>query len=121
MIKKRRYFDCKKRGYIIYDCFRKRKFVVILKNLVENNSSQKKVTFFKIEKKSFFILSSFILKDLFYQSYFMIQYILQNKIHVITLINTYAIGYGFINKKFVEIVCKTLEIKFQHPTKSKLI
>ena len=29
----------------------------------------------------------------------------------ITLTNIYAIGYGFINEKFVELICQVLKIK----------
>ena len=39
----------------------------------------------------------------------------------ITLADTYAFGYGFINKKFVEIICQILEIKLQCLIKPKQI
>ena len=60
-------------------------------------------------------------KDLFCESFFTVQYILKNKINAITLVDTCATWYGFINKKFIEIVCQTLEIKPQRLTKCKLI
>ena len=60
-------------------------------------------------------------KNLVCESLFTVQCILENKIHPITLVDTCATGYGFINEKFVEIVCQTLEIKPQRLTKPKSI
>ena len=60
-------------------------------------------------------------KDLFYESPFTVQCILGNKINAITLVDTYATGYGFIDEKFAEIVCQTLEIEPQRLTKPKPI
>ena len=37
------------------------------------------------------------------------------------LVDTYATRFSFINKKFVKIVCKKLEIQSQHLTKPKPI
>ncbi len=59
--------------------------------------------------------------DLFCKSLFIVQYTLGNKINAITLVHNCAIGYGFIDKKFVVIVCQTLEIEPQHLTKPKPI
>ena len=44
-----------------------------------------------------------------------------NKINATTLVDTGAIGYGFIDKKFAEIVCQTLKIEPQRLTRSKPI
>ena len=60
-----------------------------------------------------------MLKDLFYKSPFTIQYILGNKIMATILANTYVTGYGFIDKKFAEIVCQILEIESQYLIKPK--
>ena len=60
-------------------------------------------------------------KDLFYESLFIIQCILGNKIIAITLANTCATGYSFIDEKFAEKVCQILEIKPQCPIKLKQI
>ncbi len=60
-------------------------------------------------------------KDLFCESLFTVQYILGNKINAITLVDTCATRYGFIDEKFAEIVCQTLEIKPQRLTKPKPI
>ena len=46
---------------------------------------------------------------------------LGNKINAITLVDTCATGYGFIDEKFAEIVCQTLEIEPQRLTKPKPI
>ena len=40
----------------------------------------------------------------------MIQYELDNKINTIILVDIYAIEFGFIDKKFVEIIYKKLKI-----------
>ncbi len=60
-------------------------------------------------------------KDLFCESLFIVQCILGNKINAITLINTCATRYGFIDEKFAEIVCQTLEIELHCLTKPKPI
>lgn len=60
-------------------------------------------------------------KDLFYKSLFTIQYILADKIEVISLVGTYATKYDFINKKFAKKVYQVLEIKFQYLIKPKQI
>ena len=52
-----------------------------------------------------------MLKDLFYESLFTIQYILEKKIIATTLANTYATRYDFIGEKFIETVCHILEMK----------
>ena len=54
---------------------------------------------------------SFISKDLFYESLFIIQYTLGNKIIATTLANICAIKYGFIDEKFAKTVCQVFEIK----------
>ena len=60
-------------------------------------------------------------KDLFYESLFTIQYILENKIIATTLANTCATRYGFIDEKFAEIVYQILEIEPQCLIKPKQI
>ena len=50
-------------------------------------------------------------KDLFCESLFTIQCILENKIRATTLADTCAIGYGFIDEEFAETVCQVLEIE----------
>lgn len=60
-------------------------------------------------------------KDLFYKSFFIVQYILKKKINAIILINIYVTGYNFIDKKFTEMVCQTLVKKAQCLTKLKQI
>lgn len=42
LMKERRFFSCKKRGHIAYNCSKKKKIVTISKDLIENNSSQEK-------------------------------------------------------------------------------
>lgn len=49
-------------------------------------------------------------KDLFYESPFIIQYTIGNKIMATILADIYAIRYGFIDEKFVETICKVLKI-----------
>ena len=62
-----------------------------------------------------------MLEDLFCKSFLTIQCTLGNKIKATTLVDTCAIGFGFIDEKFVEIVCEKLEIQPQCLTKPKLI
>lgn len=50
-------------------------------------------------------------ENLFYKSFFIIQYILGNKINAIILVNIYTIRYGFINKKFSEVIYQMFKIK----------
>ena len=60
-------------------------------------------------------------KNLFCKSSFRIQYTPGNKIMTITLANTCATRYGFIDKEFMKIVCQVLEIKPQRLIKPKQI
>ncbi len=60
-------------------------------------------------------------KDLFCESLFTVQCTLGNKINAITLVDTCATGYGFIDEKFAKIVCQILEIEPQCLTKPKPI
>ncbi len=60
-------------------------------------------------------------KDLFCESPFTVQGTLGNKINAITLVDTCATRYGFIDEKFAEIVCQTFEIEPQRLTKPKPI
>ncbi len=60
-------------------------------------------------------------KDLFCESSFTIQCTLGNKIKAITLANTCATGYSFIDEEFAETVCQVLEIKLQCLIKPKQI
>ena len=50
-------------------------------------------------------------KNLFYESFFTIYYILRNKIKTIILADIYVIGYSFIDEEFAEIVCQVLKIE----------
>ena len=50
-------------------------------------------------------------EDLFCKNSLIIQYILSNQIKAIILVDTCATRFGFIDKKFVEIICKKLEIQ----------
>lgn len=68
------------------------------------------MTFVKFKEKNLFVFLLFILKDLFCGSFFTIWYILGNKIKVITLINTHAIRFDFIQKKFIKIIYIKIEI-----------
>ena len=58
-------------------------------------------------------------KDFFHESLFTIQYTLRNKIKAITLVNTFATRYGFIDEKFAETICQILKIELQCLIKSK--
>ena len=60
-------------------------------------------------------------KNSFYKCFLTIQCTLGNKIKVTTLVDPCAAGFGFINEKFIKIVCKKLEIQPQCLTKPKLI
>ena len=60
-------------------------------------------------------------KNLFCENPLTIQCTLGNKIKVTILIDTCATRFGFIDKKFAEIVCKKLEIQPQCLTKPKPI
>ena len=50
-------------------------------------------------------------KHLFCKIFLTIQYILDNKIKAIILVNTCAARYNFIEEKFAKIVCERLEIQ----------
>ena len=50
-------------------------------------------------------------EDLFCESLLTIQCTLENNIKAKTLVDTYATEFGFIDDKFVEIVCGELEIQ----------
>lgn len=56
-------------------------------------------------------------KDLFCESFLTIHCILGNKIKRTTLVYTCVTGFGIIDEKFVEIICKKLEIQPQRLTK----
>ncbi len=62
-----------------------------------------------------------MLKDLFYESSFIIQCILKNKIMDILLADTCTTGYGFIDEEFEKTVCQVLEIELQCLIKPKQI
>ena len=49
-------------------------------------------------------------EDLFCKSFLTIQCTLENKIKAIILVDTYTTEFGFIDKKFAEIIYKKLEI-----------
>lgn len=52
-----------------------------------------------------------MLKDLLYESSFIIQYIPKNKIIVTILANICSTEYGLIDKRFAKIVSQVLEIQ----------
>lgn len=60
-----------------------------------------------------------MLKNLFYESFFIIQYTPENKIKATTLVNTCATRYGFINEEFIETICQVLKIEPQYLIKPK--
>ena len=51
-----------------------------------------------------------MLEDLFCKSFLTIQYILGNKIKATILVDSCAIGFDFIDKKFAKFIYKRLEI-----------
>lgn len=57
-----------------------------------------------------FLSLLFLPEDLFCENFLIIQCILDNNINATTLIDTYAIEFDFINKKFARIIYKKLEI-----------
>lgn len=60
-------------------------------------------------------------EDLFCKNFFTVQYKLENKINVITLVNIYVTGYNFIDENFAEIDYQIFKIEPQRLTKSKPI
>lgn len=58
-----------------------------------------------------FVSLSFMLEKLFYKSLLTIQCTLENNIKATKLVNICDTGYGSINKKFMKIVCKKLEMQ----------
>lgn len=74
---------------------------------------KKKIAFSKDTEKCSIIFSSFISKNLFYKSFFIIQYRLKNKLIVTLLADIYITEYSLIHKKSAKIVCQILEIKLQ--------
>lgn len=71
---------------------------------------KKRGSSFQNYRKKNFCFIFWISKNLFYKSFFTIQYTLKNKIKAIILANICAIRSGFINKKFAKIICQILEI-----------
>lgn len=71
---------------------------------------KEKNRFFQKQKESLFFSFWFLPKNLFCKSFFIIQYMLNDKINTIILIKIYIIRFGFITEKFAKIVCKKLEI-----------
>lgn len=63
-----------------------------------------------MREQSLSVFLLFMLDNLFYEIFIIIQYILGNKIKAITFIDICTIGFDFINKKFAEIIYKSLEI-----------
>lgn len=54
LMKKRRYFNYKKKDHIIYDCLRKRKITIILDNVTEySNNNGKDWLFLKLWTKTY--------------------------------------------------------------------
>lgn len=112
-------FIYKEKDNFAYNCPRKKKVATILEDINKNSMSKKKLAPSKVGKSSLFIFLSFMSEDLFCRSFFTIQYILGNKINTIILIDIYTTRYGFINKKFAKIFCRTLEIEPQQLIKPK--
>lgn len=103
-------FRYKKKGHTAYDYLKKRKIVAISEDMYRYSDSQKKSSFFEYSgKKTLFVLLLFMSRNLFYKSLFIIQYTLGNIIKIITLVNTYIIGFAFIDKKFPEIIYKSFK------------
>lgn len=99
----------------------KEKMQLFQRILIRTAKVKEKSSSFQSKKKSLYIFLSFISKNLSCDSFFTIQYKISNKIKISTLINTYITRFGFIDKKFAEIVYQKLEIKSQCFTKQKLI
>lgn len=123
LMKKGRWFSCKKKGYTTYDYPEKGKITAIVESASENNNTQskKRVAFFNIKEKSLLLYSSFISKDLSYESPLTIKCTLGKKIKTTTLIDTCTTRFGLIDEKFMGIVWKGLEIQPQCLTKQKPI
>lgn len=68
-----------------------------------------------------FVLLLFISKNLFFESFFTIQYILNNNINTKIFADIYIARYDFNNEKFVKIICQMFQIEFQYLIKLKLI
>lgn len=58
-------------------------------------------------------------KNLFYKSLFIIEYILKSKITAIILVNTYTDSYDFIDKEYIEKICRVFKNKLQYLIKLK--
>lgn len=71
----------------------------------------KKICYSIDKEKGLIISTSFIPKDFFYKSLFILYCILKYKIQTILLANNYIIEYDILDKGFVNIVCKILEIE----------
>lgn len=65
----------------------------------------------KVAEKNLFVSLLFMLKNLFYESFLTIKYILGYKIKVKILVNILVTGFSFINEKFAKIICEKLEIQ----------
>lgn len=121
LIKEGKCFNYKKKEYIMINYLEKAKIFAItdISNVDNIENIDKKKSFCKDKKKRLTIFSLFMLKNLFFKSFFTIQYILINKIMAIILVDTCAIEYSFINKKFVKTVYQILQIKLQYLIKTK--
>ena len=74
LIKEKRCFSCKERGYTVYDYLKKRKIATISEGLIEDNSSQEKTSFFWSQNKEpFYFIIIYIRRPILQKffSYFM--------------------------------------------------
>lgn len=89
---------------------------IILEMLIK-----KKIAPSKNKEKNLIIFSFFKLINLFCKSFFIIKFILKNKIMAIISANTFITRYDFIDYKFADILCQILEMKLQCLIKFKQI
>lgn len=64
-----------------------------------------------MKKKSLFAFLLFLPKNISCESFQTIQYTLGNKIYIIIIVDICATRFSFIDEKFMELICKTFEIK----------
>lgn len=90
--KKDRCFNYKEKGYIIYNYPNKKKIIIILESLSEDSNSQgKKQLFPNLKKIAYLFFYHSFSEDLFCDNFFIIEYILDNKIKLTSLVNIYTI------------------------------
>ncbi len=84
---------------------------------------KKKIIFVKdVTKTKNLIISSFLMKnDLFDKSSVLINYVLKDKIFIITMINIDVIEYAFIDESIAQSFCEILKIESIQLLKKRLI